>query len=158
MRQANPGESEHDYMRDARLPNWGFCGRLDSCKPNPQRISAGIYLMGKSDGKPTVVYFRCQSCRKEQPDEGACCGSSMVRTEERITPEPEPEPPDMEDAARLEFFIKQMDALHKSIIRAKYYLHQDIIRTDLDASVRALMDRMADNRRVVDAMKRLGWT
>lgn len=161
------GLSEHEFMREVRLPNWGFCGRHDTCKPDNERGASSIYERGKSDGKATIVYFRCRHCKKEQQDEGVCCGVQMIKTEERISPEPPPPPADHADAEVLDAWIKQLAAIHYTIIRERFYLEVEPPkspeglrqwRSDTDAAVRALLDVIALNRKVVNVMKYLGWT
>ena len=160
------GLSAHEHMRDERLPNWGRCGRLNPDKPDDERGSSSIYQMGKTISKPTVISYRCGMCMKEQPDPGEHCNLPMLMLEERVTPEPDPAPPNYADADHLDGFIAQLAADHKSVIRRKYYIRSDELRerrlalpnlTETDAAVRALLDLMHANRKVVDLMRKWGW-
>lgn len=71
-----------------------------------------------------------------------------------------PNPVDHQDAESLDAFIKQMPAGHKETIRHAYYIRgderRDVRADDLYAAIRALMDTMDDNRRVVKRMRELG--
>jgi hypothetical protein len=132
MRDLAAGLSEHDFMRDHRLPQWGFWSRLDTSKPNAQRICSSIYHMGRAD---------------RQGDGES--GEEMDDLQPRV---------DTADCEYLDGYIRQLSALHKAIIRDKFYKRLPINRMDTDSAVRGLLDLIADNRRVVDVMKRLGWT
>ena len=134
MRAANPGESEHDYMRDARLPNWGRDGRSNPDEPK-NRIGT-IYQLGRAD---------------RQGEQTSADGETINADEDL------PDPVNAADAEYLDGFIRQLSALHRVIICTKFYKLQAVNRMDTDAAVRALLDLIAANRQVVDKLKRLGW-
>jgi hypothetical protein len=125
------GLSEHEVMRDERLPNWGRWGRQDSNKPDNERGSSSIYLMGRADRQGDG----------ESGDE-----------QDEIVPAM-----NIPDAEYLDGYIVQLSALHKEIIRCKYYKRRPVQQMDTDAAVRALLDVLAANRAVVDIMRRFGW-
>jgi hypothetical protein len=127
------GLSEHEVMRDERLPMWGAWGRWDTDKPNNQRLGCSIYQMGRAD----------RQGEGESGEEWADLPSPKM---------------DIADCERLDGYIRQLSELHRQIIRQKYYKRLAVHRLDVDAAVRALLDLMADNRKVVDVMKRMGWT
>jgi hypothetical protein len=130
MRDAR-GLSEHEYTRDVRLPNWGRWGRQDSGKPDNERGASSIYQRGKKD--------------------------ETERDDDAVPEDPNP-PINQDDAESLDGWVIQLSELHKQIIRAKFYKRQQVHISDTDAAVRALLDLMGDNRKVVKLMKRLGWT
>lgn len=124
------GLSIHEFTRDVRLPNWGAWGRQDSDKPDPERGASSIYQRGGKDNS-------------ERDDDAA--------------PELPPPPIDQRDAESLDGWIMQLSELHKQIIRAKFYKRQQVHISDTDAAVRALLDLMHDNRKVVNVMKAMRW-
>lgn len=136
MRDQRAGLSEHEVMRDLRLPMWGAWGRWDTDKPNSQRLGCSIYQMGRAD---------------KQGDQ--------INAEGEVIDANEDPPPSMNiaDCEYLDGFIKQLPALHKQIVRAKFYLRQEVRLSDTDAAVRVLLDLMAANRKTVDVMRRYGW-
>jgi hypothetical protein len=129
------GLSEHEVMRDQRLPMWGRWGRQDSNRPDNERGSSSIYLMGRADRQ----------------------GEQIIDGEIEVQDDPVPKL-DTKDAEYLDGYIAQLSELHKQIIRQKYYKRLPVHRLDVDAAVRALLDEIANNRRVTDVMKRMGWT
>ena len=137
MRQANPGESEHDYMRDARLPNWGRDGRQNPDKPDNERGASSIYSRGRAD----------------KQGEQTSADGEIINADEDL-----PDPINVWDADFLDGFIRQLSALHRVIICTKFYKLQPVNRMDTDAAVRALLDLIGANRQVVDKMKRMRWT
>ena len=128
------GLSEHEVMRDQRLVNWGRYGRQDSCRPDNERVSSSIYMMGRADRQ----------------------GEQIIDGEVEVQDDPIPKL-DTKDAEYLDGFIAQLSELHRQIIRQKYYKRLPVHRIDVDAAVRALLDEIATNRRVVDVMRRMGW-
>jgi hypothetical protein len=136
VRQANPGESDHDYMRDARLPNWGRDGRRNPDKPDNERGASSIYSRGRAD---------------KQGEQTAADGTVIDANEDA------PDPINVADADYLDGYIRQLSALHKVIICAKFYKLQQVNRMDTDAAVRALLDLIGANRQVVDKMRRMRW-
>ena len=124
------GLSDHEDAKQRRLPNWGAWGRQDTCKPDPERGSSSIYQMGKQD----------------ETDRDEDAGPTEVPL--RI---------DAADAEIIDGWLRQLCATDLHVIRRKYYLRLPVPLLDLDASVRALLDLMADNRRVVDRMRYLRW-
>jgi hypothetical protein len=122
-------------MRDQRLVNWGRWGRQDSGRPDNERGSSSIYAMGRADRQ----------------------GEQVIDGEIEVADEPAPKL-DEKDAEYLDGYIAQLSELHRQIIRQKYYKRLAVHRLDVDAAVRGLLDAIAENRRVTDVMKRLGWT
>lgn len=136
MRDQRAGLSEHEEMRDERLPMWGAWGRWDTGKPNDQRLGCSIYQMGRADKQ-----------------------GEQTTADGELTNADEDAPPSMNiaDCEYLDGFISQLAALHKQIIREKFYLRHQVRREDTDAAVRALLDAIAANRRTVNVMKAMRW-
>jgi hypothetical protein len=123
-------------MRTRRLPNWGFCGRQDSGRPDPE--ACGVSLSGQF--------------------------SALWWGEDAVT-EPITKP-DPADAEILDAVIRQMPDDHKRIIKRSFYLcnckactgkygpHMQG-REDVDRAIRALFDVMDANRVVVQRMRQL---
>ena len=118
-------------MRDLILPAWGRQGRINADKPDPERGASSIYGMGKQD--------------ETERDEDAAPEAPLDRLTEAHW-------------EALDFAIRQLAEIHRVIICDKYYRRRQITIMDTDAAVRALLDLQHSNRRVVDVMKRMGWT
>ena len=110
------GLSDHDYMRDVRLPSWGSWGRWDTDKPNCQRLGGSIYQMGRADRQGE--------------------GESLLEQDDL------PPKMDIADCELLDHYIRQLGELHRAIIRQKFYKRLPVHRLDVDAAVRALLDLM----------------
>jgi hypothetical protein len=137
MRDQRSGLSIHEYTRDVRLPNWGRWGRHNPDRPKDWCGASHIYGMGRADkqGEQTTADGLLTNADEDAPN-----------------------PIDEIDAENIDGWIRQLADLHKQIIRAKFYKYETVLLSDTDAAVRALLDLMAENRQVVDAMKGMGWT
>jgi hypothetical protein len=124
---------EFDELKTHRLPNWGAWGRQDSDRPDPEAC-------GRS---PAADYNASKDSEAGWGDEDAA-------------PEAPPDPIDWRDAEHLDGFIRQLPAAHREVIRAVFYKRRDAHWSRIDAAVRALIDSMGENRRVVAKMRSLG--
>lgn len=111
----------------SRLIGWGRWGRQDSCRPDPESVTAGIYDMGKDD--------------ERELDEDAA-------------PEDSPEPINSRDAENLDGYIMQLRQDHRRHIRVYFYKRQHVYRPLLDEAVRAMCDAEEHNQRVNQRMRR----
>ena len=119
------GLSDFDQMW-ARLLNWGRAGRQDSCRPDPESVTAGIYDMGRAD-------------RQGEGESG----------EDAELP---PEPINGRDADNLDGYIRQLRTDHRHHVREYFYRRHHVYRPLLDEAVRAVCDvedaNQAVNRRM----------
>lgn len=110
----------------SRLLNWARWGRQDSCRPDPESVTAGIYEMGRAN-------------RQGDDEEDA--------------PEDMPEPIDGRDADILDGYIRQLRADHKRTVRIYFYKRQHVYRPLLDEAVRAMCDAEEANQRTNRRMR-----
>jgi hypothetical protein len=125
--------SEFDVLKFERLPNWGWVGRQDPGRPDPESISGTIYEHGKED----------------------------EREDAYAPPEP-PMRVDLRDYEVMDAWVRQMAPRPKRILRNRFYCTPELCAnyhppraTDVDWAIRMLMDMMYENRRVVNRMQRL---
>lgn len=105
--------SEFDRMKHERLPDWGFWGRDDCGRPDPEAGCGAIYQMGKDDET------------ERDPD----AAPELTR---RI---------DRKDCERLDVLIaNNIGRTHRNTIKNYYYKRRATRSEDVDAAVRALLD------------------
>ena len=147
--------SDFERMTRVRLPNWAHCGRQDSTRP--AAVGAGsVYQLGRADGKPTVICYKCLPCSTEQQEPGRCgvCGAVLVKIEERILQELPPPPPDVRDAEWIDTLIaKKIPLRHRSVLLQYYgsffYPPDRSCFESLGAAVRALLDAEDESKKKV---------
>ncbi len=124
-------------MRTRRLPNWGFCGRQDENRPDPE--SCGISLSGQF----SALWW------------GEDAETEPIRKADHY------------DAELLDVFIRQLPSAHLSVIKRSFYMcrcrHCDgeygphmQPREAVDAAIGAIFDAMDANRATVKRMRELG--
>ena len=104
-----------------RLLNWGRWGRQDSCRPDPESVTAGIYDMGRAD-------------RQGEGESGDDA-------------EPEPAPINGRDADNLDGYIRQIRGDHRHNVCVYFYRRRHVYRPLLDEAVRAVIDAEEANQR-----------
>lgn len=120
------GLSDFDQMW-TRLLNWGRWGRQDSCRPDPESVTAGIYDMGRAD-------------RQGEGDSGDEAELPLAPINGR-------------DADNLDGYIRQLRGDHKHNIRTYFYRRQHVYRPLLDEAVRAVCDAEDANQAVNRRMR-----
>ena len=126
MRGDAPGLSDHDVMRQ-RLENWGKWSRQDSCRPDPEAITAHIYDMGRTRDR-----------------------------DEEAAPEDLPVPIDGRDADNIDGYLCQLRTRSPAYfyrLRNYFYKRWPVNRMSLDEAIRALCDMEQDNHAVRDRMR-----
>lgn len=118
--------SDFDVMWQ-RLVMWGRWGRQDTCRPDPESVTAGIYDMGRAD-------------RQGEGESG----------EES---EPDAEPINSRDADNLDGYIRQLRRDHREHIRIYFYRRKHVYRPLLDEAVRAVIDAEEANQRTNRRMR-----
>jgi hypothetical protein len=104
--------SEHDRMTE-RLHDWGYWGRDDCGRPDPEAICATIYRMGKKDET------------ERDPD----AAPDYVK---RI---------DVKDCEFLDPIIaNKVGRQHRNTVKDFFYKRRPRSRLDVDAAVRAVLD------------------
>lgn len=115
--------SDFDRMWE-RLEDWGFDGRKDPCRPDPEAGTANIYQMGKTRDR-----------------------------DEEETPSEPPRKVDARDCDLLDGYIRQLGGLHRNRIRVYFYLRHYIPKQLVCESVRQLLDMEAANLQVRNYMR-----
>lgn len=118
--------SDFDIMWE-RLINWGRAGRQDTCRPDPESVTAGIYDMGRAD-------------RQGEGESG----------EEA---EPDAAPINGRDADNLDGYIRQLRGDHRFSVCEYFYRRKFVYRPKLDEAVRALCDLEEANQRTNRRMR-----
>lgn len=113
--------SPHDDIKFRRLPNWGFWGRHDTCKPDPERGTSSVYSLGKRDLRDL--------------DEDAPQKHDVIHRVDYV------------DAEIIDAWMRKLMSYSPhafTIIRRRYY-HRPEVRTSnlsVDRAIRTLIDLM----------------
>jgi hypothetical protein len=135
--------SEHDRMIE-RLNDWGFWGRQDCGRPDPEAGAGTIYDMGKSPpGGNVWTFYRCFWCRRDNPDPGKCekCDLERIQVSERIPVEPPPPGIDVVDCEFLDIIIaNKIGRTHRNVVKTFFYKRRPQNEMAVAAAVRAVQD------------------
>jgi hypothetical protein len=118
-----PGLSDFDRMWE-RLEDWGFDGRRNSDRPDPEAGTGNIYQMGKTKD----------------------------RDEEEVPSEP-PRRVNERDCDLLDGYIRQLASLHRNRICLYFYRRHYLPKQLVCESVRQVMDMEAANLQVRTYMR-----
>jgi hypothetical protein len=105
--------SDFDVMWH-RLENWGRWGRQDSCRPDPESVTAGVYDMGRAD-------------RQGEGESGEDAEPGPVRI-------------DAKDAERLDPLILALRHDRRRLVCLYFYRRRGVSRPLLAEAVRAVID------------------